>query len=166
MLSTSQQYYVDNIVHEMYSQGYVYYLVHTNTNISQTSNNQWRDLTLYFSKSPIIAENPLQYVMTGENIKEMVITGNASRDRQEPRVERITQSSRTILIQDYEWIITNADNAQSMNVISKEEYNYFKNVDYHITSNQFMAIPVILGITFLFTWLHKVFPRLEKDKQL
>ena len=49
MFSTTQLSFIENKIHQMFSQGYQYYLIHTNSNFD-TYNRDHRDIIMYFSK--------------------------------------------------------------------------------------------------------------------
>lgn len=166
MFSTTQQQYIDDVVLQMYLQGYKYYVVHTNTNINDYSNNEWRDLTFYFSKNEIKASSQYKYQLTNSALKYSVRTSNASRNYSDERVIVTNQNASTITINDYEFISTNATNSQTMNVLAEIEYNNSNNIVYHMTMNDFYVIPVCLLIIFLFQWINRVFPQIRSEQKL
>ena len=158
MFSTTQMTFIENTVMNMYLQGYEYYIVHTNTNLS-SSYYQWQDLTLYFSKEPITRNSDYSYTIPNETLMYDVITSNASRNYyDDARVDITTLSSRTILINDYEFIATNCNGSRLMNVLASIEYQEQKDVSFNLDLNDFYIIPVILCITLLFSILRWWYP--------
>lgn len=163
MFSTAQQQYIDDVVLQMYLQGYKYYVVHTNTNINDYSNNEWRDLTLYFSKEEIKATSQYKYQLSNLSLKYSVRTSNASRNYSEERVIITNQNATTITINNYEFISTNATNSQTMNVLAELEYQSSNSIDYNMNLNDVYVIPFVVMIFFI-TWIFKwVYPNSKGD---
>lgn len=163
MFSTTQQQYIDDVVLQMYLQGYKYYVVHTNTNINDYSNNEWRDLTFYFSKDEIKAISQYKYQITNSALKYSVRTSNASRNYSEERVVITNQNATTITINNYEFISTNATNSQTMNVLAELEYQRSNSIDYNMNLNDVYVIPFVVMIFFM-TWIFKwVYPNSKGD---
>lgn len=157
MFSTAQTEYIDDVVLQMYLQGYKYYVVHTNTNINDYSNNEWRDLTLYFSKEEINATSQYKYQFTGPSLKYSVRTSNANRNYSEERVIITNQNATMISINNYEFISTNAKNSQTMNVLAELEYQSINSIDYNMNINDIYVVPfcvIIFFMTWIFKWLY------------
>lgn len=166
MFSTAQQQYIDDLVFQMYQEGYMYYIVHTSTNVNDYSSNEWRDLTLYFSKDEIVAKTQYQFELKGNSLKYSVRTNNASRNSTTDRVLISNQNATTISVERYEFISTNATNSQTMNVLAEIEYNNDNNYVYDMTMNDFYILPICLLIIFLFQWINRTFPTIRSEKKL
>lgn len=160
MLSTTQLDYLEPMVQGMLEQGYPYYLAHTNTNFSSGSNYNWRDLTIYFSKTPFTCNG---YTFEGFDVLKFdVITRNASSNSSDGRNERVLLSNISYLnlnIPDYEFISTNADNSFFMNHLAITEYQSVNDISYNVNLNDFWSFGVLIAIIILLIWLKSWFGR-------
>lgn len=160
MFSTTQLDMTAPMVQSYYEQGYIYYLVHTNTNISNSYNNyNFQDLTFYFSKEPIEYKNDVFY-FSGEYKKISAITRNISNNDTDNKLDRVSVSngnSGSITVPLYEHIMTNCDNSIFMNTLALTEYNNVSNLGYNLSVNDFYVPVVIIAIIVLMSWLKSWF---------
>lgn len=155
MISATQEIYIRYTVQSYLNQGYKYYVVHTNTNLSNSSSNDWQDLTLYFSKDPITKRNDYSFTFQS-GIRLDVITAGARTDRRAERVQLSNLSNSTIIIDNYEFILSNQE-GRYMDVLGLQSYQEQTDISYNLTKNDYFIVPIILCILILFKWLHGTF---------
>lgn len=161
MLSQTQLDFLEPFIAQHYKEGFIYYVANTNTNLSSSSNYSYRDITVIFSKEPIICTNSTNFGTANSCVRYDVITRNASRDYTEPRIVKSTLSSLNYNVPTHEFVVSNAKGAETMNLIATEEYMYQNNLSYSIGVNEYYVIPFILCITLLSTWLFSWFGRVR-----
>lgn len=166
MLSTAQMDFVENFIAQQYKEGYVYYVVFTNTNMSNVSSYNFRDLSIVVSKFPINCQNSYTFKSSNACVRYNIITRNASNNRDDDRIERLQKtnlSSLNLSINNYEFIITNATNSYHMNTLAISELNYRDNLTYNLDVNDYYTIPVCLCIIIVWHWLSSWFGRTKGE---
>lgn len=157
MFSTTQQDYLQPMVEGMYEDGYTYYVAYTNTNLSGSSSQDFRDLTLIFSKNNIVSDN---YNFTGtEYVRYDVITRSASDRYQGERVSKSSGARFSVTVPVYEFISSNADGSDYMNHLALVEHQQKNDLSYNLDLNDFWSFGVLISIIILLIWLKSWFAR-------
>ena len=163
MFSTAQLDMLEPMVQAMYEDGYIYYVVHTNTNLNTSNYNNYDfyDLTFYFSKEPITFNN-YKFTCSGNVIKINGMSRNVSNTTSDSKLSRTVYSSLSSLnvtVEDYEHIYSNADNCYIGDLMALTEYSNNNNIAYNISTNDFYVIPVLICIVIILNWFKVWFAR-------
>lgn len=112
MFSSSQQAYIDALLPTYAKEGYKYYVVYTNSMAGGSYNSPANpDLYAIFSKSPISAQDAYTFNVEDSSIIVAVRCGNYSSSSTANNSNRVVveeYSARTLVIEPYEHIYTNA----------------------------------------------------------
>lgn len=165
MFSTTQLDLLQPLAEAMYNDGYIYYVAHTNTNLSTSSYNTYDfyDLSIYFSKSEIKCTD-YNFKCADEVIRIDYITRNVSNNNSDSKLNRIRTikvDSLNVNINPYEHIFTNSTNSLFADCLAMVEHNNNNNIAYNLTTNDFFVIPVLLSAVLLFSFLKMWFGRLR-----
>lgn len=88
---------------------YPYYILSTNTNISDNYDNQAPAFKIYFSDKPITANGRYSFSFQGNTLVYSVISYNASNKYHSERVQVSQFNRNTLTVNEYEYVYTNAE---------------------------------------------------------
>lgn len=131
--------------------GYDYYLLYSNSNIS---GSYWYDepsAYLVVSDKPIVANSRYNYSVSGNSATYSIITNNASDRYKSERISVTTAShSKTVDINNYEFVYTNAE---FESVAVQPDFNATRSV----TAPQFQGFSLIIGGAILLALITRMF---------
>lgn len=88
---------------------YPYYILSTNTNISDSYDYQAATFKIYFSDKPITANGRYSFSFQGDVVVYSVISSNASKQYHSERVQISSYNSTSLTVNNYEFVYTNAE---------------------------------------------------------
>ena len=88
---------------------YPYYILSTNSNISDSYDYQSPAFKIYFSDKPITANGRYSFSFQGNTLVYSVISSNASKQYHSERVKISTYNSTSLTVNEYEFVYTNAE---------------------------------------------------------
>lgn len=162
MFSEIEYIYLENLINTYVLNGeYTHYLAYTYTDIDSTYSYDYPDFYVIFSKSEIIA-NGYSFEIPENSLKVSVNAKSANRNATNGERITFTESERSLTINSYEFIYTNASGSQFSNILAKNEYiiqtNTENNLSYNLDKNEFYTIPVFLGLIIMMLFLKWCFP--------
>lgn len=108
MWSQTNKEYVEELVNSNH-QEYPYYVAHTCTYWGNGTTYGRPTIKIYFSKEPIVQKDLYTYTLSGDCLFYSINANNANQNSNEARMSVVNYTARTVKIDDYEFVYTNAE---------------------------------------------------------
>ena len=154
MFSTSQQEYIKTLLPTYAKEGYKYYVAYTDSLYSSNSHSSFSpDLYIIFSKKSISASDAYFYVIEESSLLVSVRTYNYNSygSTNAPRVTVSNYTKKTLSIEPYEHIYTNAE---FEGVALQADYNLISGGE---TNVRLEAISFVLLVSLIISLVGRVF---------